>query len=391
MPSADIIKELQELHLADDMEVPADASGWSREETEAFFESGGQARPLASASPSHGKDDGLVAAPSSARAELSPTPPPPPPPPRPPPPPGVFRWIVDISTWEPGDAEWQLLLSALPEAESSKVMRFVQVADRKRALVSRLLQRRVCHEATGCAYADVKIERTKGGKPYMANKPAAAAMTSAPNFNFNVSHEGMFVALGTEPLAVCGIDVAAPEVARGGKRRDINETLRTMTSQLTKAEMDLIEAARPDLKKMEDLFRRFWSLKEAYTKARGDGLGFEFHRCDFQLGEPGEGSEGQKVQFAAVTVDGKPLPQWRFYIQELDASHWISTARGPPADVVDAHGQFKATFGLPELSAAQMMAELVRPEPPFRKVSVIELIPDEMRDKYDATRLSVAL
>ena len=38
-----------------------------------------------------------------------------------------------------------------------------------------------------------------------------------------------------------------------------------------------------------------------------------------------------------------------------------------------------------------MMAELVRPEPPFRKVSVIELIPDEMRDKYDATRLSVAL
>jgi hypothetical protein len=52
--------------------------------------------------------------------------------------------------------------------------------------------------------------------------------------------------------------------------------------------------------------------------------------------------------------------------------------------VVDAHGQFKATFGRPALSAVQMLAELVRPELPFRKVSVRELIPDEMRDKYDA-------
>ena len=38
----------------------------------------------------------------------------------------------------------------------------------------------------------------------------------------------------------------------------------------------------------------------------------------------------------------------------------------------------------PALSAVQMLAELVRPELPFRKVSVRELIPDEMRDKYDA-------
>ena len=54
---------------------------------------------------------------------------------------------------------------------------------------------------------------------------------------------------------------------------------------------------------------------QAYTKGRGDGLGFEFGRCEFELGEEGRGSAGQAVQFATVTVDGKPLPQWRFYIQ----------------------------------------------------------------------------
>ncbi len=379
MPSADIIKELQELYLADDIEVPGDAVGWSREEAEAFFESGGQVRPPAPTSTGNAITNSLVAAPSTATVVPSPPPPPPPPISA-----GVYRWIVDISTWEPGDAEWQLLLGAVPEADGTKVMRFVQFADKKRALVSRLLQRRVCHEATGCMYNDVKIERTKGGKPYMANKPAATAMASAPNFNFNVSHEGKFVVLATEPWMVCGVDVAAPEAARGGKKREFDETLRMMTSQLTKAEMAVIEAARPDVPKMEDLFRRFWSLKEAYTKGRGDGLGFEFGRCDFKLGELGAGTDGQKVQFATVTVDGKPLPQWRFYIQELDASHWISTARGPPADVVDAHGQFRATFGRRALTAVQAMAELDRPEPCFKRVTVRELIPDELREKYDA-------
>jgi len=297
---------------------------------------------------------------------------------------GVHRWIVDISTWDPGDAEWQLLLSLLPEVDSTKVMKFIYKADQKRALVSRLLQRRVCHEGTGLPYADVRIDRTKGGKPFMANKPAASAMAEAPNFNFNVSHEGKFVVLATEPWMLCGVDVAAPEEARGGKKKEFDDTLRMMTSQLTKAEMAVIERARPDVPRMEGLFRRFWSLKEAYTKGRGDGLGFEFGRCEFTLGEVGEGADGQKVQFATVVVDGKPLPQWRFYIQELDASHWISTARGPPSDVVDAHGAFKATFGMKYLLAPQAHAQLERAEPPFKRVAVEHLVPDDVRSKYVA-------
>jgi len=123
---------------------------------------------------------------------------------------------------------------------------------------------------------------------------------------------------------------------------------------------------------------------QAYTKGRGDGLGFEFGRCEFELGEEGRGSAGQAVQFATVTVDGKPLPQWRFYIQELDASHWISTARGPPGDVVDAHGSFRATFGRRSLTTAQAHSQLERPEPPFEAVSVRRLLPDELHAKYDA-------
>ena len=39
---------------------------------------------------------------------------------------------------------------------------------------------------------------------------AARARASAPNFNFNVSHEGDYVVLAAEPVLLVGVDVSAP-------------------------------------------------------------------------------------------------------------------------------------------------------------------------------------
>ena len=71
------------------------------------------------------------------------------------PPHGMLRWLVDIRAWEPSDAEWNLLLGLISEEESTKAMRMVRPVDRKRALLSRLLQRRACFEATGVSYEQV--------------------------------------------------------------------------------------------------------------------------------------------------------------------------------------------------------------------------------------------
>ena len=110
--------------------------------------------------------------------------------PAPAPTPGQYRWLVDISSWEPPPAEWNLLLKALPQADSEKVMKFRFVADQKRALVSRYLQRRACFEATGVPWSKVEITRTKGGKPFMSNKPSPTLPNGVhANWNFNVSHE----------------------------------------------------------------------------------------------------------------------------------------------------------------------------------------------------------
>ena len=58
--------------------------------------------------------------------------------------------------------------------------------DQKRALLSRLLQRRCVSVALGVPWDKVRIKRTKAKKPFAVGVSARA---HAPNFNFNVSHE----------------------------------------------------------------------------------------------------------------------------------------------------------------------------------------------------------
>ena len=355
MPSEAVLKELQDLYLADDVAVPPEAASWSTEEAEAFFESGGTVRPSPHA---------------QAAASAPPT--------------GILRWIVDISKWAPKKSQWELLLKTLPQEDQTKVMKFKFEADQKRALVSRLLQRRASAETCGLKQSEVVIARTKGGKPYLANRPAGTA-EALPNWNFNVSHEGDFVALAAEPLLLCGLDVAAPGQVRG-KQRSLEEQFGVMKNSFTEFEWRSIRAAGPSERLMEDAFRKHWSLKEAFTKGRGDGLGFDFKKCEFTI-EPlreaeHRGSAGQPVEVATVVAENVPQPLWRFYVQHAGADHWVSVSRGPPTDAIDALGGFKKTFHKPQPSEDDRREHLMRPEPPFESKRIEDLVPVEVLREY---------
>ena len=79
-------------------------------------------------------------------------------------------------------------------------------------------------------------------------------------------------------------------------------------------------------------------------------------------------------------------PLWGFYIQPLEADHWISTARGPPSAIVDAHGQFTKTFAELQMSDAAVSEQLALPEPPFEKKTIADLVPDELRAELERAR-----
>ena len=62
----------------------------------------------------------------------------------------------------------------------------------------------------------------------------------------------------------------------------------------------------------------------------------------------------------------------------------MTVARGPPEDVVDAHGVFKGTLGRTEFDAAEWGRELRAPSPPFALMELRDLVPEDRRDEYCA-------
>eukprot|EP01012_Entosiphon_sulcatum_P040835 TRINITY_DN5456_c0_g1_i1.p1 TRINITY_DN5456_c0_g1~~TRINITY_DN5456_c0_g1_i1.p1 ORF type:complete len:308 (+),score=39.52 TRINITY_DN5456_c0_g1_i1:25-924(+) len=289
-----------------------------------------------------------------------------------------LRWAVDITKLAQTDAEWQFLLGLLPSSEQQDVTRFKFKDDQKRALVSRLLQRQCCHQVLGIPCGDIEIHRTKGKKPFLASLNPVADII--PNFNFNVSHEGHFVVLASEGLCIVGIDVAAPQqIRRVGDIRPTSELLQMFRDQFTPHEWQCIRTGHDD-RQMERAFRRHWSLKEAFLKARGDGIVFPLQRCEFRFPENNVWADEP-----SVAVDNVLQPQWAFHLDSLPDDHFVSVARGPPKDILDAFGEFTRTLKRPAPSAEELGAAMRSPHPDFTFLAGEDLVPPERRDLFRAS------
>lgn len=307
-----------------------------------------------------------------------------------------MRWIVNVARWTPGDDEFEFILSLLPEHESLAVKRFHREDDRKRAAVSRLMQRACVMRAMATSsdavhrrttLRELDIRRTKGSKPFHA---ARTRLTSAPNFNFNVSHEGDYVVLASETHAVVGVDVAAPGQVRrvGGAERDVGRLLETFASVLTDRERDVIATAARSLGERagEELFRKHWSLKEAHVKAIGVGLGMDLRRCEFDI--------DADTLTARVKVDGVSRDDWAFQMHAFppvvdsvtsEDTHWITVSRGPFYDIVDANGEFsEIVFSQKEFDADTWRDILSAPSPPWELLTVGDLIPSDLKDAFES-------
>ena len=244
------------------------------------------------------------------------------------------------------------------KTHAAKAGPLLTLADDAACRCSQLLQRAACERALGVAFADVRLAVTKGRKPYLVRTPGAkclqcrscppasgkwpcepAARTKLelqrvtrrhaarlfwrrlPRLNVHV-FAGCYVVLAAEPFCVCGVDVAAPgQLRRAGAPAPMKQYVQLFKHQLTLDETQRILAAGDEgmahcktqhysikltplflcLAAQQDCFRKLWSLKEAFVKARGDGLALELGRAEFVL-------EGSK---ATVKLDGLEQPHWR--------------------------------------------------------------------------------
>lgn len=172
--------------------------------------------------------------------------------------------------------------------EMARSDRFRRGQDRSAFVLSRALLRRVLGTFLGLDPASIEFHYNAHGKP---------ALLGETDLHFNVSHSEGMAAIAFSGVPV-GVDIEAVT-----SERVAMET----ASFFALGEREILsgcsEVERPDL------FFRFWTLKEAYAKARGQGLSIALDASEFclqvdtpDIGFRSEQDDASKWQFHSGLV-----------------------------------------------------------------------------------------
>lgn len=161
--------------------------------------------------------------------------------------------------------------------------------------------------------SELKIGRTPYGKPILKND---ISNTPYKNLTFNLSHHGDYVLFVCHSERKIGIDILRYDLPR----KPIPEYFRLMDNCFTKQEWKEIKDEVDELNQLKR-FQQFWTLKEAYTKSLGIGLGFDVQRVTFHMT-----NKNDKVIKSTAVVDNSPVENFDFYTFDIDNMHVVSIA-----------------------------------------------------------------
>jgi len=248
---------------------------------------------------------------------------------------GAFAWhctIADVPSAQ--SAEWSQLLSFVNTEERTKILKFRYDDDRKRALVSILLQKALIRHYLGHSTDEgFVIRRTPENKPYMLIKNITDETAKPPGlWNYNLSHHGQFVGIASHARLLVGVDI----VDIGTRSPSINNSrayVEMFERNLDPKELSFILSHSSD----ESIYTAFfviWSLKESFIKAIGLGLGFELHNICFSV----EYDRSDKLCGSAKAVIlNMDRDDWEFQFFSLDCRHIMTVAMGPIDDSIDSY------------------------------------------------------
>jgi 4'-phosphopantetheinyl transferase len=212
----------------------------------------------------------------------------------------IHLWRANLN-WSTDDvARMQQMLSW---EERSRADRFYNAVDRTRFIIGRSLTRTLLGHNLGVAAHRVMFEYGSAGKPHLA-----AHLRQDIPFNFNVSHSGNIVLVALGYCRALGVDVE--QICNHFETDEIAKRY------FSEHERRCLAMLPTDLR--HDAFFACWTRKEAYVKARGDGLGLPLDCFDVAF-LPGE---------APRLVDVRPPDSrsWSFYDIDCGASYRAALA-----------------------------------------------------------------
>jgi len=163
--------------------------------------------------------------------------------------------------------ESENLLAFLSVDELARAGRYHFERDQKRFIVARGILRKILGSYLDKSPVKIGIEYTSHGKPMLADNPGY------DNLCFNLSHSGAFALYAVTPSKRIGIDIE--------RIRD-DVALKQIAGQFySQGEIRSLERIDENIR--SGLFFKYWTRKEAFLKARGEGISFPMEQCDVSL------------------------------------------------------------------------------------------------------------
>jgi len=159
-------------------------------------------------------------------------------------------WLADLDAADSGDDA----VAILSEDERVRAARFVFDVHRRRFIACRAWLRARLAERLGRPATSLRFQYGPVGKP---------ALAGGETLRFNVSHSDRYALLAMADGAEVGVDIE-----RLRPLSDMNALAERVFSAAERAALAAVPADR-----RVDAFFAGWTRKEAYIKARGEGIG----------------------------------------------------------------------------------------------------------------------
>lgn len=202
-------------------------------------------------------------------------------------------------------ARYRALMSS---DELARADRFLVEHARTQHIVTRALVRTVLSHYEPTSAQDWRFELNSHGRPSIAPNDGA----SPPSLRFNLSHTDKLVACAVTRDAEIGVDVEAVD-RRVLHRSEIAE--RHFASDEVRELLALPQALQAER------FFEYWTLKEAYIKARGKGLAIPLGGFAYRLQHPGS------VALSTAPALDDDAARWALWLYRPSSRHMLALCR----------------------------------------------------------------
>lgn len=220
----------------------------------------------------------------------------------------VDVWLTALSN--SASSDFSPYLPILNEAELARLQRFVVKDAAFQYLVTRALLRTTLSRYAGVSSQSWEFETNAYGRPHISQPRAFR------DLRFNLSNTTGLVACAISMDCEVGVDVE--NVLRPVEADELAPSVFAAT--------ELAYFRNSKSEDQRDRFFSFWTLKEAYIKARGMGLSLPLDGFWFELGDTSPRLH--------VTDRCPDIPErWRFYQHAPTGEHKMAVAVAAPHGV----------------------------------------------------------